>query len=296
MAYDYIVEVDGTIDLLVEVEKFNPYHDRLGRFTTASGASSFTVRTKNPEKQHLADRAIERVKNSQNQTGKSIDACKTVGEVEELMKSKKWFHKFSSENGEIWDGNKKIDLSGCDLESAKGVYSACDRVFTRLPEMVGQLNAVSAADLGKKKSADCFFGFGRGGITLNTRYFGDHERNQKKYDRAVKSGFSPKGTNASSIVVHEFGHAVDDYLTNILELAGKKGNKPHVVSSYLRSRVMRSCGKRVGDIGHEVSDYATKSHYEWFAECFAEWIDSPNPRPVAKEFGKQLLEIIRGEG
>lgn len=45
-----------------DLRKFNPYHDRLGRFSTSGGASFFTIRTKDPNKQNLADRAIEREK------------------------------------------------------------------------------------------------------------------------------------------------------------------------------------------------------------------------------------------
>ena len=44
-------------DYLVEVEKFNPYHDALGRFTTASGAVSFTYK---PGKSKAHDLAIQR--------------------------------------------------------------------------------------------------------------------------------------------------------------------------------------------------------------------------------------------
>ena len=47
---------------ITDVEKFNPYHDARGRFTTGSGATSFTLRTRDPAKQHLVDRAIEREK------------------------------------------------------------------------------------------------------------------------------------------------------------------------------------------------------------------------------------------
>lgn len=43
-----------------EILKFNPYHDSKGRFTTAGGAASFTIRTKDPSKQHLADMAAAR--------------------------------------------------------------------------------------------------------------------------------------------------------------------------------------------------------------------------------------------
>lgn len=48
------------IDDIEEVEKFNPYHDERGRFSSANFATSFTRWTRDPEKQHWADRAIER--------------------------------------------------------------------------------------------------------------------------------------------------------------------------------------------------------------------------------------------
>lgn len=41
-----------------EIKKFNPYHGSDGRFTTGSGATSFTIRTKNPHKQHLVGDAV----------------------------------------------------------------------------------------------------------------------------------------------------------------------------------------------------------------------------------------------
>ena len=43
-----------------EILKFNPFHDAKGRFTSANSATLVTYRTKDPEKQHLADRAILR--------------------------------------------------------------------------------------------------------------------------------------------------------------------------------------------------------------------------------------------
>ena len=46
----------------------------------------------------------------------------------------------------------------------------------------------------------------------------------------------------------------------------------------------------------ELSRYATKNAYEWFAECFAEGMTSENPRPMAKECMRQLDEILRKEG
>ena len=49
-------------DMIVEVEKFNPYHDQLGRFSQAGAATLFTYRTRDPNKQHWADAAIAREK------------------------------------------------------------------------------------------------------------------------------------------------------------------------------------------------------------------------------------------
>lgn len=53
---------DVRFDVIEEVEKFNPYHDQLGRFSQADTATSFTYQTKDPNKQHWADRAIAREK------------------------------------------------------------------------------------------------------------------------------------------------------------------------------------------------------------------------------------------
>lgn len=45
-----------------DVIKFNPYHDERGRFSTADAATLFTIRTKDPDKQYLADAGIRREK------------------------------------------------------------------------------------------------------------------------------------------------------------------------------------------------------------------------------------------
>lgn len=46
------------------IEKFNPYHDRLGRFASGNGGSAtfMTMMTRDPKKQHMADKAIARAK------------------------------------------------------------------------------------------------------------------------------------------------------------------------------------------------------------------------------------------
>lgn len=57
-----VENVESVAKTFDEILKFNPYHDALGRFATANGYATFTLRTKDPKKQHWADMAISRMK------------------------------------------------------------------------------------------------------------------------------------------------------------------------------------------------------------------------------------------
>ena len=88
----------------------------------------------------------------------------------------------------------------------------------------------------------------------------------------------------------------DSYLSFGLKLASEKSGKVKRMSSVMRTKVLKKVGLKTGDIRsieQQVSGYATKNAAEFFAECFAEYMKSENPRPVATEFGKQLEEILK---
>ena len=224
----------------------------------------------------------------------AIDGCKTPKEVADLMRSQKWFN-VQTIRGKTYDTNDGINLDGVDVEAAKSIYRTHEKLFTKYPQLVGKLNSVSSADLSPFTYAQCSVGLGHGGITVNKKKFSSLESLKKSYANDLAHGFHPKGTTYASIVMHELGHAIDDYLTNTLQLAGMKNSwQPKWVSAYLRPKVMKACGMKVSDVGTEVSGYATKDHYEWLAECFCEFMDSDNPRKVAAEFGKQFDELMKG--
>ena len=130
------------------------------------------------------------------------------------------------------------------------------------------------------------------------------------YEYDVLSGWHPRGTTAESIVTHEIGHAIDGLLAREGVLGGitAKGEYRYA-SSTMRNTIMKRVAKKdpvmqqMFDIwgGKEgmsmavhdyVSEYATKNPQEWFAECFAEYITSANPRAVATEFGKELEKLL----
>ena len=75
-----------------EILKFNPYHDARGRFASANSATSFTIRTKDPDKQHLADRAKEREKERQEggsapESDDESPRMKTVHDIEDKIRA-----------------------------------------------------------------------------------------------------------------------------------------------------------------------------------------------------------------
>lgn len=227
--------------------------------------------------------AVEAVKALQ-----SVYDCKTVEEVETLLKSQEWFYK-TTINGKEYDSNLLSSLNGVELEAAKEIYIAYDEIFKKYPQLIGKLSGLTTLPLSPRTYAQCSMGLGSGGINLNTKYYNNLENFKKVYLKDLEHGFHPKGTDWRGVLTHEVGHAIDDYLSNTLKLAGSG----KYVSAMLRPKVMRSCGFRVNDAAKEVSVYATKNAHEWFAECFAEWMKSENPRKVATEFGKQLEELLK---
>ena len=75
-----------------DILKFNPYHDAKGRFASANSATSFTYRTKDPSKQHLADRAKEREKERQAagtkpEAEEETPRMKKVHEIEDRIRA-----------------------------------------------------------------------------------------------------------------------------------------------------------------------------------------------------------------
>ena len=223
----------------------------------------------------------------------SLADCKTTADVENLMKQQGWFHS-ATINGKVYDTNLTLSLEGCDLDVAKGVYEALDDIYKRFPELVGQLNSLSTANLSGSTYAQCSVGIGHGGVTLNKKWFSNVEKIAKSISRDIAAGFHPVNTDWKAVVSHEFGHAIDDLLSRTYCASGMLNRyKPKWVSADLRPKVMKACGLKVSDARKEVSGYATKDHFEWFAECFGEGMNSATPRKVATEFMKQLTEIIR---
>lgn len=260
------------------------------------------------DKRQLIDTAKDLVDEEVAETvsAQSIDDCRTVQEVEDLINSKNWFYKHPTVE-------TRTQLTGCDLESAKSVYRSIETVFKKYPKLIGELNPVGIGEKRRNAYASCWFGLdGRGGVNLNTKFYGNYKKFTESYlsstkqtempeltymgtvirPKTIMPSFHPANTTAEAVVIHEFGHAIDDYMTNVLKLNGKD----KTYSTKLKRSVLKAAGVKNADVNREVSVYATENTKEFFAECFAEYLNSPTPRKVAAEFGKQLDEELKSNG
>lgn len=112
------------------LEKFNPYHDRLGRFTGPGGGSGgpvtfFTNQTKDPNKQHWADMAVARMGGNPIGGGKKPGAKKPE-DVDTTKPPKGTRTQTEHLDGKFMgvDGVRKI--TGADEQQAKEMYRATE--------------------------------------------------------------------------------------------------------------------------------------------------------------------------
>lgn len=249
------------------------------------------------EEWYEAKEGITRVNSFQSALG----AAKTVNEVNTLMNSQGWF----DEKYRTW-----ADLTGCDLDSAKSIAASYQQVFEKYPKLKGRFKPPDAQPygMGDNTYAWCFIRNG-GKVQVNPKKYSNWRELVRHYEEDISSNWHPEGTTAESIVVHEIGHAIDGLLAREGILGGLTSSGEYrYASSSLKNTIMKRAAKLDKDIAdemeidkwlkdnatvlHNVSEYATKNNREWFAECFAEYITSANPRVVATEFGKELEKLL----
>ncbi len=246
-----------------------------------------------------------KVPNFQTQVGKAT----TIQQVNDLMNSQEWFRKNAA------GIQSMVDLTGCDLESAKSVAASYQQVFEKFPQLKGKFDAPNAqpANMNNNTYAWCYIRQ-NGMVQVNpaSNRFGNWSSLVRQYESDVVSGWHPKGTTAESIVTHEIGHAIDGLLARQGILGGMNAaGEYRYASSSLRSTIMKRAAKEDTKIAEDinrwswdkkysmnqtvsthVSQYGAKDPQEWFAECFAEYITSANPRTVARLFGEELEKLV----
>ena len=118
--------------------------------------------------------------------------------------------------------------------------------------------------------AQSMHGDGAPGVSVNLKFGKNPAAFTKTLESDVKTGWHPVGCDTiRSVVDHEFGHQLDDLLGVSLD--------PRVKILYKESMAQ---GMR-----KSVSGYAATNINEFIAECWAECLNNPSPRPTAKAIG-----------
>lgn len=293
--------------MVADVEDYPAEYNRYDNIE-GKPISNMTYREWEKAKGKVHSQSEEPVVREFNQVG--IGLCRTVQEVNDLLNSAELFRS-------TMNFTSTADLTGCDLESAKSVAAAYEQIFARYPQLKGKLDAPNAHPKGMKDNtyAWCYIRNG-GRVEVNPTHYSNWNNITRRYEQDVLSGWHPKGTTAESIVTHEVGHAIDGLLAREGVLGGITATGEYrYASSTMRNTIMKRAAKKDEKIAEYweakdwtgkadkywqsyaveefVSRYASKNPQEWFAECFAEYITSANPRIVATEFGKELERLVK---
>lgn len=116
-----------------------------------------------------------------------------------------------------------------------------------------------------------------GGIAINKKFGGDPELLRKSLERDLSYAWHPTGCDTpKAIIDHEFGHMLD--------------NIYHVSDTNIVKDLYNTMS--VQEIKEALSDYSKTNRKEFVAEAWSEYLNNPDPRPVAKKIGDFIMAKI----
>lgn len=187
------------------------------------------------------------------------------------------------------------DISKISLEAANAVDEKYSEIIEKFPQFEGRFGVVSddtkRFKIGKNAYAAASVGPTPKMIINPSKFKGKNFSAKDSFIFDVEHGFHPVGTDWKSTFTHEAGHQIANIMFS-MEYPNAV-HELHRVREYCKD-IMSWTLQRAGthDIAGGLSVYATYNPSEFFAEAFAEYMDSPKPRPIAKAFGEVLEERI----
>lgn len=200
------------------------------------------------------------------------------------------------------------------LDMVTSLVNSSKKVYDAYPELKGFVRKFESGAM-KRTYAYFKYGYDSNGnvLTLKTSstLMDSIEKAKQYYERDIAKGFHPKGTTYEDVIVHEFGHVIDAYLSaknkgivNIKHDLITKDEMRLLYQEYSSSAastdIINQAFKNLGitemkdkatTIGH-LSRYALESRKETFAEAFADAIaNGSNANPLSKE----ILKLINKE-
>lgn len=216
-----------------DIDKFNPYHDRLGRFSSPNGASSMTIRTRSKLWQNAADKAIAREK-ERNANVAAKPAY--LGETDKAVKLKMTVYDIDLE--ESHDRNVWVPKSQLSEDGVPGQWITNQKAqeFYQSPRSSNSYEAYYTDSNGKK-------------------YYASHTAKEKEYEAKRESKAKQSKENYMDLV------------QRAKEL-GIKGAKVGWKAQTLRQKIAeaektkKSLQKSEGDIMNELTFNISKADEE----------------------------------
>lgn len=257
------------------------------------------------DEKKLSDGA-EEWKNAVNTRFPTYNDCVSADDIEEKLRA----------NGCVAH-DKKVDLTGIPIESARMTGNAVDEFYQKIPMAKGKLGSIIAYPMGSGTYAGSVSGGFGDEVYLNSdeKHFGNYEKLKEAYHRDVEKKFHPEGTGEDLVLKHELAHKLDSYLTRTLK-KDAVGDECKDISTLVLEEVSEKLGMDEYEVKAEVSGYARKravgdwdwispsrnlqkqGHFsgkdlEFFAEALGEYLSSPNPRRVAVEVWNAAQKYIK---
>lgn len=182
------------------------------------------------------------------------------------------------------------DLKGIPVDVAEEIEKCYAEIARRYPQLIGEFRGLGTGVKGASVYANCQVSTGE--ININPFYFGEKAKLLSKYEKDVRMAFHPENTTGFAIVTHEIAHAIDGYLSRN-GFGTIKGWNMKDASVAIRTRALKELKLAKKHVQAGLSEYATKSDAEFFAEAFAEYIHSPAPRDIARKVGEITEEMLQ---
>jgi hypothetical protein len=179
-------------------------------------------------------------------------------------------------------------LNDVDIADARAYVKQSVMLQETYP-MKKKLVSFELKDFGEdEKGTYAWYKTGTHQIQLNLHHYQNREKLLKGYANDVKSGFHPTGTNADSILTHEYGHAVH----YDMKAVAQSGMPMDMMTAMSNDQDITYLFKKKGsDIMRVLGKYATKNEREFFAEGFAQM---HHVGKDTNDYTKFVYSIVKG--
>ena len=234
----------------------------------------------------------------------SYDAIKTDEDASEYLTAKGYFDAVEKEDPRrgIVEGEPRVsgaDLHGMMPEIAVETCKTVDSIYEKYPELTG---VVSGFDTQKDLISIGALGeYGGGVLNIDADTFSD-------LDKRNFGGYSLSSTRGATqmqkrmlVLAHEFGHAMDEYLSEKYNDISEfrrfsdgvfKGTRETVGPPILRTAA-KNLGIKQSELQKRISTYACKNPMEGLAEAFCVYAIFGGQDTEIKEIGRQIDSLCK---